>query len=123
MRYKKNKIIALISLIFILLSVSPGEAIILLPRSFTHTQNNSLNLLPPIKTLQDPVLAIAVSPDERYITIAGSNGIELWDLQQRDKVRDLAEDLGHTTSLRFSPDGRVLAVSNNKEIWILNKYI
>src|SRR5262245_28227087 len=56
-----------------------------------------------------PVLAVAIHPDGRTIASGGADHlIHLWDAATGEHVRSLSLQSG-VTSVKFSPDGRVLA--------------
>lgn len=61
-----------------------------------------------------PVTAIAVSPNETILASASGDGtILLWDLNSRKVIKKLNEN---ATLLQFSPDGKLLAKGDHKEI-------
>jgi WD40 repeat protein len=63
----------------------------------------------PLHTLrlaENPVRALALSPDGKTLAAAGYKDISLWDVATRKPIRTLKA--GSTRSLTFSPDGKTL---------------
>ncbi|MGA2254897.1 MAG: WD40 repeat domain-containing protein [Thermoguttaceae bacterium] len=60
--------------------------------------------------------AIDVSGDGKLIAASTRNGVYLWPWLAGDKPVKLAIDAGRTTAVRFSPNGRLLAIGGNYRI-------
>lgn len=60
----------------------------------------------------DPLIALDVSPDERWIASGDKAGvIKIWDLESGREVRTLQDDDEEITCVQFSPDGQTLATA------------
>jgi len=53
---------------------------------------------------------ISFGPDGRIFAYAGEDGIHLWDITERKQVTVLNGYTGYVDSLKFNPDGKLLAV-------------
>ncbi len=61
----------------------------------------------------DPVIAVAVSPDQRLIAVGTiGRGITIIQLSDAQPVRTLADDMRHVLGLDWSPDGRWLLAAD-----------
>lgn len=60
-----------------------------------------------------PLSALAISPDATWIASGGKDGlVRVWRAETPDQASsELSREPSHVSSLRFSPDGRSLAVS------------
>jgi hypothetical protein len=56
-----------------------------------------------------PLTAVAVSPDARTVAGAHGGGVSVWELPAAKERLTLTGHEGEVRSLRFSPDGRLLA--------------
>lgn len=55
------------------------------------------------------IYGLAISPDGRYVVIAGKN-LQIWDLQQGKKIQEVPKQDSSFGECRFSPDGEYLVV-------------
>ena len=66
----------------------------------------------------DNVYSVEFSPDGKFLASGGSDGIKLWDVNNRQELRTLK---GHKniTEITFSTDGKYLASSGNNilKVW------
>ena len=61
-----------------------------------------------------PVVAVAVSPDGKLLASGAYGRATLWDLRSARPVKVLTSVLGAVNDLRFSPDGKRLAVAGGQ---------
>jgi WD40 repeat protein len=61
-----------------------------------------------------PVAAVAFSPDGKFLATGSYRQVTIWDLAFVQPVHTLTNVLGTVNDLRFSPDGRLLAVAGGQ---------
>ena len=61
------------------------------------------------------VLAVAFSPDGRYVASGGLADLKVWDLATRRPRLDLAGHSEWIGAIAFSPDGRVIAAGGGEK--------
>jgi len=61
-----------------------------------------------------PVAAVAFSPDGRWLASGSYGRVTVWDLATAKPVTFLTNLLGAVNDLRFSPDGKLLAVAGGQ---------
>jgi WD40 repeat protein len=61
-----------------------------------------------------PVAAVAFNPDGKLLASGSYGQVALWDLTAARPVKVLTNVLGAVNDLRFSPDGKVLAVAGGQ---------
>ncbi|WP_182870548.1 serine/threonine-protein kinase [Stieleria mannarensis] len=65
----------------------------------------------PIKLpTQNAAIAVAFSPDNKWLATAGENGVELWNLADRSSIRlegQFPSTIFRSLTIRESPDGRI----------------
>jgi hypothetical protein len=61
-----------------------------------------------------PVTAVAFSPDNRLLASGSYGQVAVWDLTTAKPAKFLTNVLGAVNDLRFSPDGKVLAVAGGQ---------
>lgn len=81
-----------------------------LPITFT---SKVAELTLPIGPLP-PVAAVAFSPDGKQLATGVYGRVTIWDLASVKPVKVLTNVLGSVNDLKFSPDGRTLAVSGGQ---------
>ena len=64
-----------------------------------------------LKAHAGSVYSVAFSPDGGTLAAASANGVQLWDVQSHKRVGTLNDRVGSTT-LAFSPGGRILATGD-----------
>lgn len=66
----------------------------------------------PLRVMNDPCdlfMALALSPDGRYVAISdSSNTVSIWEVNSRELLHQISEASAPVESLIFSPDGREL---------------
>ncbi len=72
---------------------------------------------PPLRFRQAP-RDVQLSPDGRWVTVAFGSRLEIWDARTRRRARSVTSVDGIDMA-RFSPDGRLLAVTNpnGAQVW------
>src|SRR5207245_5604327 len=61
-----------------------------------------------------PVAAVAFSPDGKLLVSGTYGQVTVWDLATARPVKVLTNVLGAVNDLRFSPDGKLLAVAGGQ---------
>ncbi len=61
-----------------------------------------------------PVTAVAFSPDCKYLAAGSYGRVTLWDLAEAKPAKLLTNVLGAVNDIRFSPDGKLLAVAGGQ---------
>ena len=61
-----------------------------------------------------PVAAVAFSPDDKYLAVGSYGQVVVWDLAAVKPVKLLTNVLGAVNDLKFSPDGKTLAVAGGQ---------
>lgn len=61
-----------------------------------------------------PTTALAFSPDGKQLAVGSYRLVTVWDLQSMQPVRQLTNVLGTVNDIRYSPDGRLLAVAGGQ---------
>ncbi len=73
----------------------------------------TLELVLPIGPLP-PMAAVAFSPDGRVLATGRYGLVTLWDLAKAKPLRTITNVLGAVHDLKFSPDGKLLAVAGGQ---------
>ena len=102
-------------------AIKPTRAIRKLPVSFAtkaalpRAANlpGSLEVTLPIGPLP-PVAAVAFSPDGKLLTSGIYGRVTIWDLTTAKPIKVLSNILGAVNDLKFSPDGKLLAVAGGQ---------
>ena len=61
--------------------------------------------------LSGPLTTLALSPDGRWVAVGGGNMVSIWDAASGKEVRTFPAGRTTVTMVRFSPDGKQLAVT------------
>src|SRR6516164_8748975 len=61
-----------------------------------------------------PVTAVAFSPDNKLLASGSYGLVTIWDLASAKPIKMLTNVLGAVNDLRFSPDGKILAVAGGQ---------
>jgi WD domain, G-beta repeat/Planctomycete cytochrome C len=61
-----------------------------------------------------PVASVAFSPDGKFLATGSYRQVTIWDLASAQPVKTLTNLLGTVNDLRFSPDGRLLAIAGGQ---------
>jgi WD40 repeat protein len=61
-----------------------------------------------------PVAAVAFSPDDKLLASGTYGQVVLWDLGKAEPINVLTNVLGAVNDVKFSPDGRLLAVAGGQ---------
>lgn len=61
-----------------------------------------------------PIAAVAYSPDGMLLAIGSYGRVTIWDTQQAKPVKQITNVLGTVNDLKFSPDGKTLAVAGGQ---------
>lgn len=74
----------------------------------------------PLQTFEteNPVVAVAISPDGGQVATGLTNGLVVWDVDSKKRIVEIPA--GSVTDLAFSPDGNRLAVASRRSplsIW------
>lgn len=85
----------------------------LLPGNKQPTNTDKLELLLPVGPLP-PVATVAFSPDGQRLAVGTYGQVVVWDLDSVRPVKTLTNVLGAVNDLRFSQDGKVLAVAGGQ---------
>lgn len=56
--------------------------------------------------------SVAFSPDARWLTIGGKEGVQFWEVATGQLLHDLKRDAGGVTSLAFRPDAKQLVTTH-----------
>jgi WD40 repeat protein len=66
---------------------------------------------------QDRVFCVAFSPDGRYLAFGGDTSAVVWNLEEKQKVFEVASPWTHAVA--FAPDGKILATAgaNGLQFW------
>jgi WD40 repeat protein len=83
----------------------------LLPKPAAY--NTYLELVLPAGPLT-PVAAIAFNPDGRLLAVGAYGQVTIWDLKTVTPAKVLTNVLGAVNDLKFSPDGKTLAVAGGQ---------
>jgi len=73
----------------------------------------SLDVTLPVGPLP-PVAAVAFSPDSKLLAVGSYGRVTLWDLSTAKVARTITNVLGAVNDVRFSPDGKRLAVAGGQ---------
>lgn len=72
-------------------------------------------------TVDEPVSAVAVSPDGRWMAVGAGSKIAVWDLQQKKRAQTLSGHAATVSSLQFTPDNaRLVSAGQDKTVRIWN---
>ena len=85
----------------------------LLPGLKQPAKTDLLDLLLPVGPLP-PVTAVAFSPDGQHLAVGTYGQVVIWDVAQVRPSKVLTNVLGAVNDLRFSPDGKLLAVAGGQ---------
>ncbi len=61
-----------------------------------------------------PIAAVAFSPDSKLLAAGSYGQVVIWDLASAQPVKLLTNVLGAVNDLKFSPDGKILAVAGGQ---------
>jgi WD40 repeat protein len=62
-----------------------------------------------------PILALAFAPDSKVLATVSRNGLRLWDAETGKRLDPFLEPPGRPGHLAFSPDGKHLAVADDRD--------
>ena len=76
--------------------------------------------LSPLPPHLNAILAVALSPDGRYVAVGRGNLVQVYDVGSGTEVVTLSGHLDYVQCLAWSPDGRMLASGSYKllKVWI-----
>jgi WD40 repeat protein len=74
-----------------------------------------------LKGHKDTIRSVSFSRDSKLIATASKDRtVKIWNLNNGKVIQELPEPTQNATSVSFSPDGKVLAVSNDKQVILWN---
>jgi WD40 repeat protein len=74
-----------------------------------------------LPTQRRGVMALAFSPDARYLAVGFGGLVQVWDVRTRELVRSITGFERAAHRLAFSPDGeRVAAATPDGQVWVWN---